>query len=342
MSNSVDATVYELASPLNLITKEVSLDPKSLNAHDVYAVTEFSAVSPGTEIAAWLGLPPLRPSTTYPRLIGYCNLARVAAVGSKVRNFSTGDLILTHQSHRSAFLCHEDEVLLRIDANDEAMKKKLTATYLYHLGYSALMQGDFRPGHQVAIVGMGTLGLTTASLLAVFGCKPFLVSNQSAKELPPRLVASSFCCGKDADSGQRIRSATGMDGVDLVINTSNKWSDHLFGMQLARKGATIVNMGFPGRGEPEPDFNPLDSQYYYDKQITFKHCGYTPDTALAPIDIRFTKKRNLQYLADLILRGLLDPSDVLSMESHWSELKSVYETLASRKPGYYSAVIKWV
>ena len=338
------STCYELESPLKLIRKEIELEENSLPADKLYAETEYSAISPGTESSAWLGKPPLRPSTTYPRLIGYCNFARVEKVGQSLQSIRPGDYILTHQSHRSAFICDPSDVLLRVNAeeiNSEVTKKRLTATYLYHLGYSALLAGGYQPGHQVAIIGMGTLGLTTATLVKTFGSQPFLFTDQKSSQRNLMEKGFSYIFGKEPPEKSFTDRLFGMGGVDISINTSNKWTDHLLAMQLARKGGTVICLGFPGRGEPPAEFNPLDSQFLFDKQLTIRHCGLAGELDALPMDVRFTVKRNMQYLATLILYGLIDPCDILSREVSWNSLDTLYQSLARREPGLYSALLKW-
>lgn len=334
--------VYELTSAQCLSQRDVILDVGQLPPGTLFAETQYSAISTGTECAAWLGKPPLRPTASiYPRLMGYCNLAKVVKVGAGVTEFREGDRILTHQSHRSGFIIPTSEVLLRVNDSEPKLLKKLTATYLYHLGFNALQQGDYRPGHHVAVVGMGTLGITTASLLVALGALPFLFTRQieSMKAIASLRASSIF--HKDSFDVAQVSELSGMPGVDLVINTSNAWSDLLLSLRLCRKGATLVCLGFPGRGEAAPEFNPLDSQYFYDKQLTLKHSGYTPDLEAPPIDIRFTKKRNMSYLASLIRRGLLDPNEILSLTLPWTELAGAYQSLCERSGGSYSALLEW-
>src|SRR5579872_6885489 len=170
--------VYELVSPYTLVKSELELNIDRFKSDDILAETKYSAISTGTEIAAWEGKPPLRPSKIYPRLMGYCNLAKVIKVGSSISDISVGNYILTHQSHRTAFICKHSDILLCVDEQDETLLKKLTTTYLYHLGYAALLAGNYKPGHYVAIVGLGTLGITTATLVKLFGIQPFIFSNQ--------------------------------------------------------------------------------------------------------------------------------------------------------------------
>jgi 2-desacetyl-2-hydroxyethyl bacteriochlorophyllide A dehydrogenase len=330
--------VYELEAPRSLIQKMAELDEATLAPSAILAQTEFSAISTGTEIAAWLGAPPLRPSKVYPRLVGYCNLAKVVRTGSAVTNVSAGDFILTHQSHRSAFVCGANDVLLKVSDMGEAEHKKLTATYLYHLGYSALLAADYRPGHEVAVIGMGTLGIALATLLKAVGAEPHLFSDQDAAGFAPRGLPG---VRPKAHAPAAAAALGDLAGVDIAVTTSSKWADYLLCLQLARKGGQVVCMGFPGRGEGPPPFNPLDSQYFYDKQLTIRHCGYVAELDLSPIDHRFTLKRNMRYLSGLILRGAVDPHDLLSIEAPWNELDRVYAQLASQQNGVYSALIDW-
>jgi len=90
----VKSIVYQLESPYTLTKKECELDDRGLGPSDIYAETEYSVVSTGTEIAAWVGKPPLRSAIAYPRLVGYCNLAKVIKVGSSVSDINVGDYVL--------------------------------------------------------------------------------------------------------------------------------------------------------------------------------------------------------------------------------------------------------
>ena len=333
--------VYELVSPYTLVKSELELNIDRFKSDDILAETKYSAISTGTEIAAWEGKPPLRPSKIYPRLMGYCNLAKVIKVGSSISDISVGNYILTHQSHRTAFICKHSDILLCVDEQDETLLKKLTTTYLYHLGYAALLAGNYKPGHYVAIVGLGTLGITTATLVKLFGIQPFIFSNQVIDSTWIDIIGLKYLFKKQPLNINAWHQLCGMDGVDIVINTSNKWSDYLLSLQLARKGGEVICLGFPGRGEPAAEFNPLDSQYFYEKQLAIKHCGYVTDHNIDPIDKRFTLKRNIQYLSQLIMNNMIDPLQIITREVSWTELDKLYSSLSSRQNGMYSSLLNW-
>jgi len=333
-----NSSVIEIASPQNILIRQENLDISSLGPNKIYAETIFSAISPGTETAAYIGLPPLRPCKAYPRLVGYCNLAEIKEIGRSVEAYKPGDLILTFQSHRSTFICESSEVIAKVPGHcnlSEASK-----TYLFHLGYNALLKGNYIPGHTIAIVGLGTLGTGAAALASLFGAQVFVFSNRSnVNQVTRKIGFQNF--RKDL-SQQIINEITNNLGVDLVINTSNSWEDWQLALQLARRGGTISVIGFPGRGQSLPNFNPLDSQYFYDKQLTIVACGYSPRfKKIDPIDIRFTTNRNCKYLLQLILDGLLDPSVITSSIISWKDIERAYKKLLNHESPENTFILDW-
>ena len=107
--SKIASRVASLISPgkVQFITEELSFN---LEENDILCESLVSVISPGTELAAYRGAPPLRPGVTYPRLVGYCNVARVLAKGVGVNNIELGDRVLTLQSHRSHFKIKTSEV----------------------------------------------------------------------------------------------------------------------------------------------------------------------------------------------------------------------------------------
>jgi len=149
------AKVFELTGPRQLVLNPSPLEDETLQDGDLLAQTIVSAISPGTETAAYIGAPPLRPGKVYPRVVGYCNVARI--LKSRSTRYASGDLILTNQSHRSHFIIGDQKVLGAV--SPAVSPEKAAMTYLYQLGYNALWKGGFFPGYSVAAVGLGVIGL---------------------------------------------------------------------------------------------------------------------------------------------------------------------------------------
>jgi len=330
-----------LTVPRKLEFRTEELATGGLGPREIVAVTRTSVISPGTEMGAFVGLPHLRPGVTYPRLVGYCNLAEVIAAGPEVKHATVGKRILTFESHRSAFRTTEDTLIMVVP--DDVKPHRAAATYLYHLGYAALSRADFRPGETVAVVGLGTLGLTTVAVAAAAGASVIALGDQAAAR-ERSLAAGGRAAYPKRDAERAIADASTMGaraGIDVVVTTSNSWDDWDLALRLPRKGGTIAVLGFPGRDGASPTRNPLASALFYDHHLRIVAAGYTPDLEAPAHDVRFTIKRNCAYLFDLIVRGKLDPDLLVTHTRPWHELGAVYEQLAARAPGLVTCALDW-
>jgi D-arabinose 1-dehydrogenase-like Zn-dependent alcohol dehydrogenase len=330
----------ELQDPEQFVLQTKILEPDALQKHEIAAETLCTAISPGTEIAAYRGEPPLRPGKAYPRLVGYCNVAKVIATGSQVTKYKVGDRILTFQSHRTAFICPENSVITVVP--ESVSDADASTTYLFHLGYDALLKSKFFPGHKVGIVGLGTLGFSTLMMATRWGGQAIGFSSrrfsleQARRWGLPAMPKTDICERFDEYFPDSLN-----EGMDIVINTSNRWDDYLLSLKLARKGGRVCLMGFPGRGQTMPDFNPLASQYIYDKQLTVFPCGYTSDADLPAIDMRFNIQRNCSFLLDSIAAGKLESAALISKTVSWTVLEDIYQDMAKGDFEGFTVVLEW-
>lgn len=340
VKDTIETKTVVLNGPHDLEFQDGSIDPSDLKENEIIAETLYSVISPGTETAAYRGDPPLRPGNPYPRVVGYCNVAKVLVTGKRVTRLSSGDLIYTFQSHRSAFKCEESSVVFELP--DGADPVLCATTYLYHLGYNALLKGGYAPGYNVAVIGLGALGLTTVALAAVLGGNVYACSAREsgcrhAKQMGARQVFDK----SDKTLFDQIEADTNETGIDLVVTTSNSWEDWLLALRLARNGGAIAALGFPGRGVDPPAFNPLSPQYFYVKQLQITACGYTPHNDLPPGDMRFNIKRNCQFLLGLILSGRLKPESIVSEVVGWDTIEQVYKRMIEKDRSLITCALTW-
>lgn len=340
--SKLTSEIYELLGPRQLALRHESLDLGCLGPNEVVARTIVSVVSPGTELAAYVGAPPLRPMKVYPRVNGYCNVAEVLAVGAGVTGVRVGDRISTHQSHRSAFRCDVSRINAILEPQDDPVAH--ATLYLWHLGYYPLLRAGMQAGHNVAVLGLGTLGLTAVAMSRLAGCNVLAFSDRDwacriATEFGARLALSKSETATSLDELARVTNGV---GVDLVVSTSNSWEDWEFALQIARDGGSIAVLGFPGRGIDNPEFNPLASQYLYDKELTIFSCGNPPACDVSPRDLRFTLQRNYAYLSDVIRQERVPAANIVSDVVDWTELDNVYRRMERRDEGLLTVALKWM
>jgi threonine dehydrogenase-like Zn-dependent dehydrogenase len=337
---ALESKIVELLGPRHIHVRHEILDTDRLSACEIAARTICSVVSPGTEGAAYRGDAPLRPMKVYPRIVGYCNVAEILACAEDVKNFRPGDRVLTGQSHRSAFVCSQDKILARIPHSMDPTEA--ATTYLFQLGYNALLKGALKPGDNLAIVGLGTLGLATAAVADSLGAHVYAFSDQAIDEKILRSFRVRRVFRKsDPTSRKAVENATGSRGIDQVVSTSNLWDDWRLALSLPRKEGVICVLGFPGRSKPAPDFNPLSSEFFYDRQLRIVACGFTPERDITSNATGFNLQENCEFVLSLIAQQRLPARKLISAAASWREIGSIYERIISREPGFLSAALTW-
>ena len=337
--SEIQAKIVRLTGPRRLLFEEHTLDIANLAEDQIAAMTEFSAISPGTELGAYTGATPLRTDVEpYPRLQGYCNVSKVLKTGFKVRACKAGDRIVTFQSHRSHFVIGERQVVAVVPNN--VSSSTASVTYLFHLGYNALLQAGAVAGTNIAVIGMGVLGLGAVAVGKMAGMRVAAISDQESQtERATKMGAQITSSRKHAEVA--LQQFSGEPGLDLVIQTTNSWDDYLLALKTVRRGGQICLIGFPGRDTGNPEFNPLAPELFYQKQLTVKAVGFSPASDVPPYEIRFTDKRNMRFLIEKIAEGVLPADQMISDEYAATDLETAYIDLLGHKNNPVTYVLKW-
>ena len=329
--NQISSLVAELTAPRQLRFREELIDMDHVSEDEIVAQTNYSAISVGTELSAYMGLPPLRPGSVYPRVVGYCNVATIVAVGDDVASYAVGDRILSFQSHRSSFSCAEGDIILKLP--DSANLQTASATYLFHLGFNAALKARMVKGERVAVIGLGALGMAAVGMLKALGGEVYAYSDQSQLRHKALSMGAANCYPKTFDHEA--------DRAPVVLTTSNRWDDWRLALQLAAQDARVCVVGFPGRGEPCPEFNPLDSSLFYDKQLQIIACGKAQVSGDGEWVGRFDLKRNCGHILQLIMNGELRAAELIGGVDEGGALAEVYRRLENRGDGDVTRILKW-
>lgn len=337
------ADYYYLLEDVHKLAKvPYTLPAKATLATDeILARTAFTAVSPGTELAAWSGMEPLRPMKVYPRYQGYANIAEVLATGADVKGVKTGDYVLTQYSHRSAFVCKEADLLASFSENESELAR-YTTTYFFHLGYYPYLRAGLTGMQSVTVIGLGMIGLTAMAMGALMGHRVIGISDAvNGDWLAQTGAERAFKRDAFREAQDYFAPMHGAAGADLVILTTNGWDDWKLALECTRVGGTIALVGFPGRGQGDAPFNPLASQYVYDKQLTLVHCGNPPDVDCSATDLRHTLKRNCAAIVERIRSGKLRTDYLTEAVYPAGDLEVAYRALSSRPRSSVSAILDW-
>jgi threonine dehydrogenase-like Zn-dependent dehydrogenase len=142
----------------------------------VVVETLASAISAGTELLIYRGqaptnipldetIPSLTGTLKYPLKYGYAAVGRVSAVGSKVAPEWRGRCVFAYNPHESHFISVPEE-LIPLPPTLSPEEGTLLANMETAINF--LMDGRPLVGEQVAVFGLGVVGLLTTALLAQF------------------------------------------------------------------------------------------------------------------------------------------------------------------------------
>ncbi len=326
-----------LEKPYTLLYKSESIDSKNLKSNQLLCETYYTAISPGTETSAYKGQKPLSSNVKYPRLLGYCNVSKVLKTGKDVKSSYLDKFVLTFSSHRSHFIVDEKDVICVLPEN--ICLKMASCTYLFHLGYNAILNTNICLGSSVAIIGLGTLGLTTANMAINAGANVFAVSNSSVGEKIGKKLGLFNIFNRK--SYKNLFNKTGDRLCDFVISTTNSWSDWKIALEISGTRSTIGVLGFPGRDELISELNPLDSQYFYSKQLKIIALGASPENNDTRNFLKFNEKSNMVYLLNQIQIGKINPEIFVSDIIKPTRIEDAYKNIINRKQKATTYILEW-
>jgi threonine dehydrogenase-like Zn-dependent dehydrogenase len=325
----------------DLRIEDSPLDCENLQPDQIYAETVVSALSTGTDLGNYLGDSTYVPGApNYPRRIGYSNVALIRRVGTAVSQPVVGQRIFSTQPHLSAYIARQSDILVTIPQGVSSEQASLA--YLTHLGLAALRQANYLPGENVAIVGLGIIGLCTAGLARAMGAKVAAIANSSNRaDAVLKVGAHAAFLADDPELHTKLQGCFGETGADIVVLTANAWDAFRLSVNIARRNGRVSILGFPGRAQPRPDFNPLDPSWFYAKQLTLIGAGFAPKTDCPPAELRFNVRRNLEYILDLMDSKTLRLESLITHRLPSARMQEAYELASRHSKELIGAVFQW-
>jgi threonine dehydrogenase-like Zn-dependent dehydrogenase len=316
----------------DLRLEDTPLDPGNLAANEVYVETEISALSTGTDLGNYSGRSTELPGAPpYPRGVGYSNVGVIRSIGDSITHLEPGQKVFSLRPHQSAFIARGDELLVPVPASISSEQASLA--YLAQLGMAAMRQANYQAGESVAVIGLGVIGLCTVALARAMGARVIAVGNSQLRlEAAVRLGAHSTRSSEEDASAEDI---------DLVVLTANPWAAFRYATGIARHGGRIATLGFPGREEGAPSFNPLDPAWFYRKQLTLLGSGHSPRTECTSAEIRWNLRRNLELIFTYMESGSVNLDSIITHRLPASRMREAYELAYVHSKDLMAAVFDW-
>ena len=163
------------------------------------------------------------------------------------------------------YVAHEAGLCFKLPENVSTMEGALIEPLA--VGMHAANQGGAHLGQTAVVTGAGCIGLVSLLSLKAMGISKVIVVDVMEKRLQKALElgADAVINGKEEDTVARILELTDGKGFDMGIETAGSQITASQQIKAAKKGATIVFVGYSASGEMT-----LPIGMALDKELTFK------------------------------------------------------------------------
>jgi len=163
------------------------------------------------------------------------------------------------------YVAHEADLCFKLPDNVSTLEGALIEPLA--VGFHAANQGGAHAGQTAVVFGAGCIGLVSMMALIAEGVSKVYVVDIMQKRLDKALElgATGVINSQKEDLVARINDITNGEGVDLVIETAGTEITTRSAIEIARKGSTIVLVGYSKSGEMT-----LPISLFIDKELTFK------------------------------------------------------------------------
>jgi predicted dehydrogenase/threonine dehydrogenase-like Zn-dependent dehydrogenase len=270
-----------------------------------------------------------------PLPLGYCNVGRVAEVGSGVLGFAAGDRVVSNGKHAEVV-----SVPLNLCAKvpDAVSDEEAAFTVLGAIALQGIRLVQPTLGEAVVVTGLGLIGLMTMQLLRANGCRVLGLDFDPEKLAMARQFGAEVV---DLSSGQDPVAAAetfsrgrGVDAVIVTAATQSSEPMHQAAL-MCRKRGRIVLVGVTGLELSRDDF--------FKKELTFQVSAsygpgrYDPNYEEKGQDypvgfVRWTEQRNFEAVLDMMAMGQLDVKPLISHRFAIAEAEKAYELVDGAGP----------
>jgi predicted dehydrogenase len=278
-----------------------------------------------------------------PMALGYSSAGTIISLGHGVEGFKIGQRVACAGG---GYAVHAEYNVvpraLLTPLPDSVDFESAAFTTLGAIALHGFRLAEPQIGENVAIIGMGLLGLLAGQIAAAAGCRVFGIdTNPQRVTLASSLGLSASLRDKAIDSAQAYTDHQGFDVILICADTSSNDPVELAAV-IARDRARIVATGAVGLTFPR--------KTYYEKELSFVNsrsygpgrydAAYEENGGDYPIGyVRWTEGRNFQAVVDLMAGGRLKVAPLISHRFPIEKAAEAYEVITGKKKQTFLGVL---
>lgn len=278
-----------------------------------------------------------------PMVLGYSSAGTIIALGKNMNGFKVGQRVACagggYAVHAEYNLVPKN-LLTPLPKNVDFESAAFTT--LGAIALHGFRLAEPQLGENVAVIGLGLVGLLTIQIAAAAGC------NVLGIDLDPKRVKLASSLGLQAVTRQNAESSAqaftanrGFDAVIICADTSSNDPIELAGV-IARDRARVVATGAVGLNIPR--------KIYYEKELSFINSrsygpgrydsNYEENGVDYPIGyVRWTEGRNFQSIVDLLSSRKLKVESLITHRFPIEKGIQAYEVITGKKKESFLGVL---
>ena len=278
-----------------------------------------------------------------PMALGYSSAGTIVALGKGMSGFKVGQRVACAGG---GFATHAEynvvprNLLTPLPKNVDFESAAFTT--LGAIALHGFRLAEPQIGENVAIIGMGLLGLLAAQIATAAGCNVLGIDIDPARlALASSLGFQSAPRQQAIDSAQAFTANRGFDVILICADTASNDPVELAGV-IARDRARVVATGAVGLTIPR--------KIYYEKEISFINSrsygpgrydiNYEEQGSDYPIGyIRWTEGRNFEAVVDLMSKGKLKVQPLITHRFPIEQGIKAYEVITGKKKERFLGVV---
>lgn len=283
----------------------------------------------------------VRKKLDEPMTMGYSSAGIVVACGSGVQEFKPGDRVASNGPH-AEFVSVPKNLCAHVP--DNVSFEQAAFGVVGSIALQGFRLSRCELGETVLVVGLGLIGQLTVGILRsagihVIGTDPDLGRCELAGQMGAEHVRSEL-------RREDVSDWTGGLGVDAVIITASARSNAPIELaaESVRKKGRVVLVGDVGLE--------LDRRSFYFKEAEFVvSCSYGPGRYDPEYEVRghdypaayvrWTERRNIQAILDLIARGSLPVDKLVSHRFSIEQAEEAYRLIETGREAFLGITLQY-
>lgn len=219
------------------------------------------------------------------------------------------------------YVAHEADLCFKVPDSMSTMEAALIEPLA--VGFHAARQGNAQLGQTAVVTGAGCIGFVSMMALKAMGVTEVIMVDIMPKRLKKatELGATAVINGTEQDVVKAVMALTNGKGADLVIETAGSEITTRQSIEFAKKGATIVLVGYSASGEMT-----LPMGLALDKELTFKTV--------------FRYRHIYPIAIEAVASGKVNVKDIVTNVFTLDEIKKAMDDSVNHKADIVKSVIK--